>query len=398
MFTFWAGSDADIRAGMVLLQGEDVYACASTGGPPPQRAAKENAGRPQHKPSGTRRQIRPSAANVAGNFHPHSSLLGLSLVIWNDPFAAHRWSGEVARLRLERSGIRIDGVAKTGCEVRSIALSDDESVLYAALSDSAEILALEAKNCQEISRLHVSGEPWAVLPSPDADSLFVADFDGNRILCINAKTGNVQNTSPAISRPSCLTYTPKGDSIYTVGFRTGEITQLDLQCRILCRIPSPKQLNQCRSLTFAPDGTLYAPQTRSDTVVGGRMFDRSVFPVVAAVAPAAKRVSLALFPDLLVVPPHRPREVAVDTSTLYLASAGSDDILAIDLATKFPKWHATQVGQEPGGIVLDASREPLYVLTLTGQEIVTLSARTGEVQSRLRFAHDSTPSQNILGA
>lgn len=396
MFTFWAGSDADIRAGMVLLQGEDVYASASTGMPPPQHAAKENAETPQHKPSGTRKQIRPSAANVASNFHPHSSLLVLSSS-GTTLFAAHRWSGEVARLRLERSGIHIDGVAKTGCEVRSIALSENESVLYAALSDSAEILALEAKNCKEISRLRVSGEPWAVLPSPDADSLFVADFDGNRILRINAKTGNVQNTSPTISRPSCLTYTPKGDSIYTVGFRTGEITQLDLQCRILCRIPSPKQLNQCRSLTFGPDGTLYAPQTRSDTVVGGRMFDRSVFPVVAAVAPAAKRVSLAFFPDLLVIPPHRPREVAVDTNTLYLASAGSDDVLAIDLATKFPKWHATQVGQEPGGIVLDASRELLYVLTLTGQEIVTLSARTGEVQSRLRFAHDSTPSQIARG-
>jgi hypothetical protein len=84
-------------------------------------------------------------------------------------------------------------------------------------------------------------------------------------------------------------------------------------------------------------------------------------------------------------------------TTLYLASAGSDDVLAIDLASKFPKWHAPQVGQEPGGIVLDAARGLLYVLTLTGQEIVTLSARTGEVQSRLRFAHDLTPSQIARG-
>jgi DNA-binding beta-propeller fold protein YncE len=396
-FTFWAGSGAEIHAGMVLLQGEDVYASASTGKPPPQHKTKETAEKPQHKPSRTRKRIRPSAVMVAGNLHiPHTSLLALSSS-GTTLFAAHKWSGEVARLKLDRSGIRIESIAKTGCEVKSIALSGDESVLYAALSDSAEILAFETSNCKEISRLCISGEPWAVLPSPDSGSLFVADFDGNRILRINAKTGNVQNTSPAIARPSCLTYSPKRDSIYTVGFRTGEVTQLDLQCRILRRIPAPKQLNQCRSLTVGPDGTLYAPQTRSDTVVGGRMFDRSVFPVVAAVAPAAKQVSLAFFPDLLVVPPHRPCEVAVDTSTLYLASAGSDDVLAIDLATKFPKWHATQVGQEPGGIVLDASRGLLYVLTLTGQEIVTLSARTGEVQTRLQFAHDSTPSQIARG-
>jgi DNA-binding beta-propeller fold protein YncE len=396
-FTFWAGSGADIRAGIVLLQGEDVYASASTGRPPPQHTAKQIAERPQRRPSSRPKQMRPSAEKATDSVHaPHSSLLVLSSS-GTSLFAAHRWSGEVARLRLGRSGIRIDKVANTGGEVRSVALSADESVLYAALSDSREIISLDARDCRQISRLRVSGEPWAVLLSPDAESLFVADFDGNRILRINATTGNVQSSSPAIARPSCLAYSPKTDSIYTVSFRTGQITQLDLHCRILRTIPAPKQLNQCRSLTFGPDGTLYAPQTRSDTVVGGRMFDRSVFPVVAAVAPGANQVSLALFPDLLVVPPHRPRELTVDTGTLYLASTGSDDVLAIDLATKFPKWHVTQVGQEPGGIVLDASRGLLYVLTLTGQEIVTLSARTGKVQSRLRFAHDSTPPQIARG-
>jgi mono/diheme cytochrome c family protein len=82
---------------------------------------------------------------------------------------------------------------------------------------------------------------------------------------------------------------------------------------------------------------------------------------------------------------------------MALASAGTDDVLAIDLATRFPEWHATQVGQEPGRIILDASRGLLYVLTLTGQEIITLSAHTGKVQSRLRFAHDSTQSHIARG-
>ena len=396
-FTFWTGDGAAIRAGTVLLQGEDVYASASTGKPPPQHTAKEIVARPQRDAFSTRKQIRPSAAKAAANLHaPHSSLLVLSSS-GRAIFAAHRWSGEVARISLNGSEARITAIARTGGEVRSVALSDDESFLYAALSDSREVITLDARDCREISRFRIPGEPWAVLPSPDADSFFVADFDGNRILHINATTGDVEDTSPAIARPSCLTYAPQGDSLYTVGFRTGQITQLDLQCRILRRIPAPNQLNQCRSLTFGPDGTLYAPQTRSDTVVGGRMFDRSVFPVVAAVGPTAEQVSLAFFPDLWVVPPHRPREVAVDTDTLYLASAGSDDVLAIDLTTSFPKWHAREVGQEPGGIVLDASRGLLHVLTLTGQEIVTLSARTGEMRSRLRFAHDSTPSQIARG-
>ncbi|MEJ2704755.1 MAG: hypothetical protein P8Z79_20155 [Sedimentisphaerales bacterium] len=395
-FTFWAGSGADVRAGVVLLHGEDVYPFASTGMPPPQSTATEIAKRPQYEPPGVPGKVRPTAVKAAGILPPHSSLLALSFS-GSYLFAGHRWSGEVARLRLEPSGMSIDRVAKTGGEIRSVALSRDESTLYAALSDNREIVALDATDLREISRLSISGEPWAVLPSPDGESLFVADFDGNRILRISATGGNIENMSPAISRPSCLTYSPEGDSIYTVGFRSGQITRLDLQCRILRRIPASKQLNQCRSMTVGPDGTLYAPQIRSDTVLGGRMFDRTVFPIIAAVARDAKQVSLAFFPDLLVVPPHRPREVAVDTDTLYLASAGSDDVLAIDLATRFPRWHTKKVGQEPGGIVLDASRGVLYVLTLTGQEIVALSAHTGEVRSRPRFAHDLTPRQIARG-
>ena len=394
-FTIWAGSGADMSAGMVLLQGEHVYAVGSTGTPPPQDAAREPA-EPQYESAGAPPKILASTSKEPSGPPPHSSSLALSSS-GTTLFAAHRWSGEVVRLDVDRSGIHIDAVTKTHSEVRSIALSGDESTLYAALSRSREILVLAARDCSQITRLRISGEPWAVLPSSDAHSLFVADFDGNRILCIDAASGSIQKTSPPIARPSCLTYSPKGDSIYTVGFRTGPITQLDLQCRILRTIPAPKQLNQCRSLTFGPDGTLYAPQTRSDTAAGGRMFDRSVFPVVAALAPAGPRVSLAFSPDLLVVPPHRPREVAVDTSTLYLASAGSDDVLAIDLATRSPKWHATHIGQEPDGITLDTSRGLLHVLTLTGQEIVTLNARTGEVQSRRRFAHDTTPAQIARG-
>jgi DNA-binding beta-propeller fold protein YncE len=396
-FTFWAGTGADIRAGMVLLQGEEVFASATTGRPPPQYTGDKVAEGPEPASFNKRKQIRPSVTKPAANLNaPHSSPLVLS-ADGTTLFAAHRWSGEVVRLNVEPSGIHIDETAKAGGEVRSLALSPDESILYAALSDSREIVAFDARSLREISRLPITGEPWAVLPSPDGKSLFVADFDGSRILRIDAENGEVRSKSATIARPSCLTGALKGDSIYTVGFRTGQIAQLDPQCRIMRRTEVLKQLNQCRSLTFGPDGTLYAPQIRSDTVVGGRMFDRSVFPVVATLPPNAKEISLGFFPDLLVVPPHRPRGVAVDANTLYLASAGSDDVLAIDLATRFPKWHAQQVGQEPDGIVLDASRGLLYVVTLTGQEIVTLSARTGEVRSRLRFAHDPTPPRIAHG-
>ncbi|MEA3368508.1 MAG: hypothetical protein U9R68_10405, partial [Planctomycetota bacterium] len=208
---------------------------------------------------------------------------------------------------------------------------------------------------------------------------------------LSASGGRTEVSSPPVYRPSALALSADGGELYTVSFRTGEVVVLDAKLRLRRRLPAGRQLNQCRAITLGPGGVLYAPQTRSDARLGGRMFDRTVFPAVAVAAPGDKRVSIGIFPDLLTVPPHRPCEAALGNRTLYFACAGSDDVVAIDLATSFPAWHAKGLGLEPGAIRLDRSRGRLYVLMVAGQEIVTLNASDGTVLSRVRFADDPTP-------
>jgi DNA-binding beta-propeller fold protein YncE len=387
-FTFWAGDGDALRAGMVLVQGEEVYAQASTGNPRPWSPMPGEVRRRRSEPQAP--EPRPAQPNGA----PHSSLLTLS-PDGTALYAAHPWSGEVVRMDAADLGIR--ATARTGGEPRSIALSPDGKRVYVALADKRRIVALAAASLNEAARFDVPGRPRAVLPSSDGKGLFVADFDGDRIIRVSASGGRVEATSEYINRPACLALSPDGKELYTVSFRTGEIVVLDEECNELRRIPAPPQLNQCRALTVGPDGRLYAPQTRSDTAVGGRMFDRTVFPVIAVAEPESNYAYVGYFPDLLVVPPHRPVEVAVDAGAVYLASAGSDDVLAVERDTGFAKWHAERVGMEPGGIVLDSAKGRLYVLTITGQEIVALDAETGEVLDRRRFANDRTPPEIARG-
>ena len=392
--TFWAGQRETLAAGTVILQGEEVFAQTSTGSPVPAGPASV-ASTVSEQRSRDVLPTRPGnvAASQAG---PHSSLLAFSSSS-RALIAGHPWSGEVVRLDAGGQELRVVATARTGGEVGSVAISPDGRRVYAALADMSKVVVLDAASLSEATRFDVPGEPRAVLPSADGRGLFVADFDGDRVLRLDASTGNVEAKSDSINRPACLALSPERGELYTVSFRTGDVVVLDDRCRVLRRREAPPQLNQCRTLTMGPDGWLYAPQTRSDTVVGGRTFDRTVFPAVAVADPQADRVAIRYFPDLLVVPPHRPVEVAVDERMVYLASAGSDDVLAIDKETGFAVWHAQRVGLEPGALVLDDAGRRLFLLTITGQEIVTLDAATGDVLDRTRFAQDPTPQSIAWG-
>ncbi len=413
-FTFWAGSGQGLRAGTVLLQGEEVFAQHTTGrserdAPPPRstmpllRSGDVPAGpEPSHEAERDPAQSASGAraATETRHYTPQETLHSSSITLHPRAailLAGHRWSGEVAILNIQGAEPRLAARAQTGGQVESAAFSPDGNRVYAALADRGEIVVLDAQSLRVIARHTIPAEPRAVLPAADGGGLWVADFDGDRVLRLNADTGRIEAASDRIDRPACLALSPGRDELYTTCFRSGEIVVLDPQCRILRRLPAPAQLGQCRTMTPGPDGLLYAPQTRSDTVVGGTTFDRSVFPAIAVADPRGGQVSVRYSPDLVVVPPHRPVEVAVDEATIYLASAGSDDVLALDRATGFARWHARQVGLEPWGIALDLQRKRLYVLTLTGQEIVTLDASSGRILSRTKFAQDPTPAKIARG-
>ncbi|MEA3367875.1 MAG: hypothetical protein U9R68_07160, partial [Planctomycetota bacterium] len=157
-FTFWTGDGSDVRAGTVLLQGEDVYATATTGRAPPRQATPPPVRKPS-KPPGPAPQRRPARPSDHGA--TRSSLLALSpdgtaLV------AGHPHSGEVVRLHLGDGPPRIEATAKLGGHVRSVALSSDGRRVYVTVSDRYQIVVLDGATLGVVSRWTLSAEPWAV--------------------------------------------------------------------------------------------------------------------------------------------------------------------------------------------------------------------------------------------
>ncbi len=382
--TFWAGEGSSLVAGMVVLEGEDIHAQASTGAPLPLTFSA------QHREGGSLQPALTSGGAEARNVsdRQHSSLICISSQ-GDALYAAHPYSGEIAHVVLTGPSPRVAARTRAGGGPASVALSPDGRRLYVALASARRVIAMDAKSVRTLASWPVPCEPVAVIPDRSGAAVFVAGFDTHAVYRLSSRTGRVEASSDAINRPGALARA--GRELYSVSFRTGEIAVMDERCRTLRRLAAPSSLNQCRALTVAPDGLLYAPQTRSDTHAGGRMFDRSVFPVIAVADPRGSAVTMRMFPDLLVPPPHRPTEVAVDNRAVYLASAGSDDVLAISLRTGFALWHIMDVAKEPLGLVNDTQRRRLYVLTGAGQEVITLDSATGRPVGRLRIADDRTP-------
>jgi cytochrome c peroxidase len=59
--------------------------------------------------------------------------------------------------------------------------------------------------------------------------------------------------------------------------------------------------------------------------------------------------------------------------------------------------HTRSVGEEPAALALDATGGRIYVMTMTGQDIVTLAADSGRVLSRTKFTRDPTPRHTARG-
>ena len=183
--TFWAGNESQTAAGVVVLQGEDVFARDLTAASLPEMPYVEVARRrPRHD------QVVPLAEppRWTGHGGTHSSLLTLSADA-RSLFAAHPWSQELVRMQID--GVRPQTQAATFLDGRpqAVALSSDGKRLYVSLSDTREIAGYDAETLKPISRFDVSGEPRGLLVSPDGTALYVADFDYDRVLKMDAASG-----------------------------------------------------------------------------------------------------------------------------------------------------------------------------------------------------------------
>ncbi|AWN39239.1 hypothetical protein DK427_25615 [Methylobacterium radiodurans] len=223
-----------------------------------------------------------------------------------------------------------------------------DGTLYLAHPDRGAITALEAATGRGLRRLPFAGQPFGLAVSRDGRALFVGDWQGNRLVRIDAESGAVEAELALGREPAGLVRDAVGRLF--VAERGGDsVAVVDgTAMRLLARIPVGRAPF---ALALSPDeGRLYVGNVRSNdltaidtralaaittrpagrspygvAVQGDRILvtnqEAGTVSVLAADLTLAGTVSVGRYPE----------GVAVAEGRAYVANWFSDDVSVIDL-------------------------------------------------------------------
>lgn len=196
----------------------------------------------------------------------------------------------------------------------SVAAADKPSnPIFVLNSLDASISVIDTASFTELRRIPTGKEPHHLLPTPDGKSLIVANALGDSLTLVDPKTGEVQRTVTPVSNPYQLRFSP---DMKWLAVAASRLDRVDIY-------------------RWQPDDTA-APLKLAGGVRAAR----------------------------------KPSHLAIDSqsSTVYASLQDSDELIAIDLLTRKPRWKIS-TGRLPADMYLTPD-DRLLLVALTGDEHV----------------------------
>ena len=290
-----------------------------------------------------------------------------------------------------------------GPEPAGLALSPSGRLAYVTLSVEAELAIVDLESLEVVERLPLGASPWAVAVTDDGDEL---DDDETVVVAhrfARPRTGDAEHLAAEA--------TDDGKEGWLTLIRAGERREVVLG-PIGFGFP-----NTLESVAFGAGGAWVAHQLNSPEYP--RDFETTVSAALSAVGlPGGPSLSegakgLVTGHDVLTLdvsdesfstPVNFPRAVALapDGSTAYLALAGTDAVMGIDLSDPLgPRllgfW---PTGSNPRGLVVDADGARGYVMNYLSRDVSVLDlsdARTRPELARVPVAGETLDDVTLRG-
>ena len=284
----------------------------------------------------------------------------------------------------------------------TLALDPSGDRLFVAVAGEDRLVELDAHTGEEAARLTTHRQPRGILVTPDGGMLAVSARAGNVIDLFDTTPLEPQGSVEVGADPWGLAMPAHGDTLYVTHLLTGELSVIDLTDRVVTTvIRTGPENNASRHVALHPDGRrAYLPLMRSRTSNADLDFETTIMPRVPVVDLEKERVITRelLGLDAVDQPVNMPSAVAFSPngSTAYVVNAGSNDISVIDLDLGFGVGHI-DVGTNPRGIVVSADGSTAYVHNGLSGDISVVDLATLEESSRIHVTRSPLPPDVLAG-
>jgi YVTN family beta-propeller protein len=310
-----------------------------------------------------------------------------------------------------------------GRDPRTVTVAGARAYVANRGSRTVSVVDLDLK--ETVSEVEVGYRPYGVVADPVRGRVFVAVQGEDRIVGLNATTGEVISSRAVGALPSGLALSPDGGTLYVTHLLSGAVTVLPAeQVRIYLplvlkgrsgaspgtgnqvsperasglavSIPLFADSNLAQSIVLSPDGSRgYVPHTRSNTGNRELTFDTTVFPLVSLLDTASNQHLLGQQLALATLDPPGvglPFDAALtpNGAELWVVNAASNDLTVIDLAGRSLVAHI-EVGDNPRGIVFSSEGTLAYVNNALAGSVSVVDAASYTVVDEIQVTEIPLP-------
>jgi YVTN family beta-propeller protein len=284
-----------------------------------------------------------------------------------------------------------------GSEPRNVAITPDGTRALVTNRASGTLSVVDLRAAAVTATIPLGLLPYGVVSG--SDSLAYAALQGSaEVVEIDLTGGRVSRRIRVPGTPSGLALW--GDFLYVTDFWTGEISLVYLPAgQMVARGGSG---SASVSPTIALDitrGIAYVPQTQTNSQNPHLTYDSVVSPVVNVIRLSDLTInrSARLSIDRADQPVNMPFALALDrfAERVYVVNAGSDSLTVLDLDGR---WRGSlRLGSNPRGVLLNRDSSLLYVHNAFDGTIFTIRTRDLTIIDRLPVARLDLPTDVLIG-
>lgn len=232
-----------------------------------------------------------------------------------------------------------------GPDPETFALSPDGAFIYVSNEDAGTLSIIDVARASIVARIPVGSEPEGVATSPDGRTVYVTSEGKGQVAVIDVATRKVVATLDVGKRPRAAAFTPNGTRAYVTAEVGRTVSVIDVGAnKVIKTLTIQPDIARPMGIVVAPDGkSVYVSNGRGGTVA---VIDVAADSVVATIP--VHGVADANKPGSA-----RPWGIGItpDGRTLYTANGPTNDVSAIDVATR-RVLRRVPVGRGPWGIAI----------------------------------------------